>query len=176
VTAYLDDPLRDVTRKKRRALLIATVLGFTIAVIGLTPKSIQVVGIAEFTPPNERNLLLFLAAIISYYLLGFNIYSRTDLKNWEIKIEKEVHQDRIKASDDVILKPERDARYESASRDISRKAELQRVLIGQEIEERIRMKIIEAKFMSSSRQIYDYWIPVVAAVGTIIALLYKAFF
>jgi hypothetical protein len=49
-------------------------------------------------------------------------------------------------------------------------------LIGQETEERIRMKKVEAKFMSSSWQIYDYWIPVVAAVGTIIALLYKAFF
>jgi len=165
--------LRDVTRIKRRSLLIATVIGMAVSAVGLVPTKIEAIGIT-FSPSNLRNLLLLIVGIIIYYLCGYLIYYRSDYKAWEMKLDIEVRSERMQASDDEILRPEREARFQSAETDLSRRAELYRVLIDKEISERLRVKKQQAKRISIYKRLYDFWLPLIASVLTVLSLLYNA--
>jgi hypothetical protein len=172
-TIYLADILSEVTRKKRRSLLIAAIVGIAMSVVGLVPTKIEAIGLT-FSPSNLSHLLILVAAIIAYYLYGYLIYYRSDYKAWELKLEIEVRAERMQASDDEVMRPEREARYQSANADLSVRAEHYRVLIGKEISERLKVKKQQAKRISTYKRLYDFWLPLIVSVLTVISLLYKA--
>jgi hypothetical protein len=76
------DPLSEVTRAERKALLTSCVIGLAISVGGLVPEKIETFGI-EVSATQEQNLLQILAGVITYYLVGFSIYAWSDLKRRE---------------------------------------------------------------------------------------------
>lgn len=55
------DPLSEVTRKQRRNLMIASVVGFLVSQVGLLPTRIEVSGI-EFSTPSQRAFIIVVGA------------------------------------------------------------------------------------------------------------------
>lgn len=95
----LRDPLSDVTRRERRALLGSSTLGIVIVKTGLVPSKITALGI-EFTQADQRSLLLSIAAIISYFLIAFVVYAASDFLAWRLSygwtlIEEELERRRL---------------------------------------------------------------------------------
>jgi len=78
----LDDPLKEVTRKERRALLGVSVVGVMVAKTGILPTKIEAMGI-NFVPGDKSFLLLLFAGIISYFLVMFVVYGISDFVVWQ---------------------------------------------------------------------------------------------
>jgi len=75
------DPLSEVTRKERTALLGLSMLGLALVAVPLVPEKLGVFGI-EFTKLNQKNFLTLYALVVGYYLAAFLIYAFTDLVAW----------------------------------------------------------------------------------------------
>lgn len=75
------DPLSEVTRKERRALLGISVLGVALVKIPLVPEKLSTFGI-EFARPNQQAFLTIYAAVVLYFLVAFLIYALTDFIAW----------------------------------------------------------------------------------------------
>ena len=73
----LRDPLSEVTRKKRRALLWVSALGIVVVKSGLIPSKISALGI-EFSPTDQHTLMLALGAAVAYLLLALLLYASSD--------------------------------------------------------------------------------------------------
>jgi len=78
----LGDPMNEVTRKERRALLGVSVVSLTIAKAGILPVKIKSLGI-EFSVGDKKTLLFILAAILFYFLVTFIVYAVTDVISWQ---------------------------------------------------------------------------------------------
>jgi len=85
------DPLSDVTRRERRALLGISLLGITIASSGLIPKEIEALGV-KFSTSDQRALLMVLAAVTAYFLVAFLIYAASDFLTWRLSLKTAVHE------------------------------------------------------------------------------------
>lgn len=73
------DPLSDVSRAERKALLVSTFVAIAISKGGLIPKEIPSLKIT-LEATQELTLLFLVAAGLCYYLFGFWIYGLSDLK------------------------------------------------------------------------------------------------
>ncbi len=71
----LGDPLKEITRKERRALLGVSVVAFLVARTGVLPRKIESIGV-EFLSDNRPTVLLTLAAVVAYFLVVFAVYAR----------------------------------------------------------------------------------------------------
>lgn len=78
----LDDPLRDVTRKERRALLAVSIVALVVAKTGILPGKIASIGI-EVSSADKPALLFIFAGVIAYLLLAFMIYAASDFIVWQ---------------------------------------------------------------------------------------------
>lgn len=81
------DPLSEVTRKERRALLSACVVGQAVVIGGLVPEKIEAFGITV-SAAQEKSLLYLLAAVLAYFLVGFVVYAWADLRRRDAISEK----------------------------------------------------------------------------------------
>jgi hypothetical protein len=75
----VSDPLGEVTRAERKALLLVSLISVAIAKGGLVLKEIPALGIT-LSPSEILSLLYLLIAVLLYYLVGFSIYGLSDLK------------------------------------------------------------------------------------------------
>src|ERR1700689_2155843 len=75
------DTLSEVTRKQRRNLIIASVVGFLVSKVGLLPTRIVVLDL-EFSALSQRGFMIMVGAVISYFLLAFVIYGTSDFFAW----------------------------------------------------------------------------------------------
>jgi len=78
----LGDPLKEITRKERRALLGVSVVAFLVARTGVLPRKIESIGV-EFLSDNRPTVLLTLAAVVAYFLVVFAVYAASDLIVWQ---------------------------------------------------------------------------------------------
>ncbi|MBM9606244.1 hypothetical protein [Desulfopila inferna] len=79
----LREPLNETTRRTRRNLLAAAVIGIVITKVGLVPSKISAFGI-KFTQANQKSLLVLLSLIIIYFLIIFIVYVSSELVAWQI--------------------------------------------------------------------------------------------
>lgn len=79
----LRDPLSDVTRRERTALLGASLLSLALVKAGLLPTEISALGL-KLASSNHRALLLLLAAVVLYYLVAFLTYAASDYVAWHV--------------------------------------------------------------------------------------------
>jgi len=79
----LREPLNETTRKARRNLLAASVIGLVITRVGLVPEKISAFGI-EFTSANQEALTALLVAAILYFLVSFSVYVFSELTAWQV--------------------------------------------------------------------------------------------
>jgi hypothetical protein len=73
----LKDPLSEVTRNERKALIAASGIVIAISKTGLIPTKISALGI-EFGSSDQNALLFVLQLIIIYFIVAFIIYSLSD--------------------------------------------------------------------------------------------------
>ena len=76
--ARLEDALSPSTRAKRRLLLVASTLSLIIILLGILPTKIEALGII-FESTRERDLLILLALVNLYALIGFLLYGWADI-------------------------------------------------------------------------------------------------
>jgi hypothetical protein len=79
------DPLSEVTRGERKALLIASLVGMAIAKGGLIPTQIEALGI-DLSQTEVKSLLYITALVLAYLLMGFFLYSSADIRQRRLKI------------------------------------------------------------------------------------------
>lgn len=77
------DPLTEVTRKERRALLGMSVLGIALVKTGFVPTKISALGI-EFSQADQKSILTILAFVVIYFLVAFVVYATTDFLTWRL--------------------------------------------------------------------------------------------
>jgi len=83
VEVALRDPLSEVTRKERRALLGVSVLSLLVAKSGLVPEKVSALGI-ELTRVDQKAFLGIVILVVSYFVVAFVIYGLTDFLAWRV--------------------------------------------------------------------------------------------
>ncbi|MBC5831559.1 hypothetical protein [Vibrio metschnikovii] len=118
----LREPLNETTRKARRNLLAAAVVGVVIAKVGLVPTKISAFGV-DFTSANQESLLLLLACAIGYFSITFVVYLYSELIAWQLVFRsKEMEQLKEEANRNIR---ERDSDMEMYFHDRTRRTYFQ---------------------------------------------------
>ena len=78
----LGDPLKEVTRKERRALLAVSIAALIVAKTGILPGKIESFGI-ELPATGKPTALLIFAGVVAYLLLAFIVYAVSDFIVWQ---------------------------------------------------------------------------------------------
>jgi len=83
----LKDPLRELTRNKRKYLLLSSVIAIAVIKAGFVPTKVSALGI-EFQQSEQRYLIIFISLIALYFLASFILYAVADLLAWihEIRV------------------------------------------------------------------------------------------
>ena len=73
----LTDPLSEVTRKERRALLAVCVGSVEVVSVGLVPERISALGI-DFGTVDQQAFLVIMGFVLVYFLITFGVYGYGD--------------------------------------------------------------------------------------------------
>src|ERR1043166_8655498 len=98
------DPLRQITRRERQALLGVSAIGLVVAQSGLVPSRISALGI-EFDRADQRVFVVALALLVAYFLAAFAIYASHDFSVWRLAFFRaidEASRDQSTASDSAV--------------------------------------------------------------------------
>lgn len=77
----LKDPLRELTRNKRKYLLLSSVIAIAVTKAGFIPTKINALGI-EFQQSEQEKLLMFISLVVLYFAISFIVYASTDFLSW----------------------------------------------------------------------------------------------
>ena len=84
----LREPLNETTRKVRRNLLAASVVGVILSKVGLIPSKFSAFGI-EFSESNQDALMSLLVFVILYFSITFLAYVYSELIAWQLIFRSE---------------------------------------------------------------------------------------
>jgi hypothetical protein len=164
------DPLSDVTRGERKALLAACAIGLAISVGGLVPQRIETLGIT-ISASQKDNLLQIIAGMIAFLSAGFVIYAWADLRR----------RDTIAAQAQARLRPVMDdARKEGLSTQEQLKTKSPEEMAALMQEPRfLRLAALSdhAKLaqrvskVGNIRVAFDVYLPVLVGFATILTIL-----
>ena len=79
----LRDPLHETTRKTRRNLLLASLIGIAMTLGGILPTRVDPLGIV-FQDDDQRNIATITFFLILYFHLSFAVYFRNDYINYTV--------------------------------------------------------------------------------------------
>ena len=85
------DPLTEVTRKERRALLGMAAIGIIVVKTGLVPSKISALGI-DFSLTDQTMLFRALGCVICYFLVAFILYAASDFVAWRVALMAAVRE------------------------------------------------------------------------------------
>lgn len=91
VEVLLRDQLTDVTRKERKFLLGVCAIAITIVKTGLVPTKISALGV-DFSPADQKSILVILSIIVAYFLAAFLIYAVSDFVAWRVAFHGAVRE------------------------------------------------------------------------------------
>lgn len=91
VEVSLRDPLSDITRKERKFLLGICAIAITIVKTGLIPTKISALGV-DFSPLDQKSILVILTIIVAYFLAAFLIYAVSDFVAWIVAFNGAVQE------------------------------------------------------------------------------------
>jgi hypothetical protein len=75
------DPLSEVTRRERKALLGVSMLGLALVKVPLVPSKLAAFGI-EFSDLNRQNFAFMYSLVVGYFLIAFLVYAFSDFVAW----------------------------------------------------------------------------------------------
>ena len=165
------DPLSEVTRRERKALLLASLVAFAISVGGLVPTEIQALGIK--LPQAERDTILILVSLsILYLLAGFLIYSLTDLRSRNLAIALGSHKISSDLAAEMSTAPER-IRALIGSEDIKHLTAHPEFKRFSSISEEIKLAS-RIRIYGTLRVVFDLYVPVLVGLVAATVSLYEA--
>ena len=91
------EPLSEVTRKERTALLAVSAVAITVSATGLIPTKISALGI-EFGHSDQASLLLVLQCIVGFFMAAFVFYAAFDFVAWRTMWHETVWNSHIEAT------------------------------------------------------------------------------
>jgi hypothetical protein len=78
------DALSETTRKERRALLGASMLGVALVKVPLVPEKFSAFGV-DFEKVNQQAFVSLCGWVVAYFLAAFAVYAACDLVAWRRK-------------------------------------------------------------------------------------------
>ncbi len=174
------DPLSEVTRKERRALLGVSALSIAMSITHLIPTKISALGV-EFPPTEQGLFLLAITGVVIFYLLAFIVYAWTDYINWKTELHMWLVHNQPPVPDD---EHEEEYQYHSthdhlnqlySEGDIPGAERLENELIHDRVK-----KELESQYQAQKKKIppasrlraaFEFVVPIVIAVVAIIILL-----
>ena len=154
VRDFLNDPLSDITRKERRNLLTAGVLGAFVVWTGLVPTKVATLGI-ELNLMEQKYFLILLGLVVLYFLVAFLLYGMADYFIWREKYREYLVN--IEIEIDSI----------SVSSELNPNDPEERVPI-------IPWIYSYSDLLAKSRMIFEYALPVLVGISAFVALFTKA--
>lgn len=91
---YLVDPLSEITRKERRNLLLATMVGVLVSKAGLVPTKLAAFGV-ELAAPAQKTFVLLVALSVLYFIGAFLTYGISDFLIWRKKYQDYLEAEEI---------------------------------------------------------------------------------
>ncbi len=82
---YSDDPLSDISHKRRRNLLLISLFSFAVYTVGLIPQKITWAGI-EFSNKDFHSLKIFIIIILVYFLIMFILSASAETFTWAFNL------------------------------------------------------------------------------------------
>jgi hypothetical protein len=94
----LRDPLSDIARKERRALLAVATIGYIVVRTGLVPEKIEALGVT-FSAKEQGAVLAVFGLVVIYFTVTFVLYAATDALAlaWHIHLAKRQLYDEVQA-------------------------------------------------------------------------------
>ncbi len=83
IAERLKIPLGTVAIANKKLLLLFSVLGIIVTVVGVMPTKIAMLGI-EFDTSNQQAFLVLLTLSVVYYLISFVVSMLSDLMSWKV--------------------------------------------------------------------------------------------
>lgn len=163
----LRDPLSEVTRKERRSLLGISIMGIAIAQAGLIPTEVSSLGV-KLTQGNQGTLLLLLALVCSYYLVGFLAYAATDYVAWKVALKDSIVNAWMQPQE-VTKEPET---QEEAYRLVQRSERLEEFLVNKNGTTILAELLVLP--VSRVRAVFEFLLPLFVACYAIAVLLWRS--
>jgi hypothetical protein len=151
---FLVDPLTPESRKTRRDLLIASIVGVLAAWGGLVPTKISALGI-ELSLGAQKGLTWALAVVILYLSAAFTVYGLSDYSNWRLRYQD--YRERVENESDN-WGPEDQDRYDDLKRRVGDVSRL----------------YARAPHLQRMRHVIDILVPPVLGLGACVSLCYRA--
>lgn len=102
------DPLGELARKERKALLMTSLIALAMAKAGLVPTEINFLGI-KTSQINTPTVFWLVVAIVMYFLISFVMYALPDFfkwwafyKKWRYELERNSWHRELDYEDDVV--------------------------------------------------------------------------
>ena len=157
--AKLKDPLAEITRKERKALLVIATIAIAIVEAGLLPTRINAFGI-ELETIDQVVLLKLLSFIVMYFLIGFIVYGSADFIYWRSERLKELQTELAEEVD-----------WKAQPRSTTSEVQMSKY----EIMDLIRMKMKPLRIASTPislfRSFFDFLLPIFLSLYSIYILL-----
>ncbi|WP_395736000.1 hypothetical protein [Prosthecobacter sp.] len=152
----LRDPLTEVSRKERTALLGVGTLGIIVAKTGFVPSKISALGI-DFSVTDQQMLYRALTGVIGYFVVAFMLYAASDFVAWRVAWMN-------------AMRAATKARHE---RKASESASELHAAVEQELSMQFRnIPYALSSTVSSLRALFDFAVPVVIGVWGMSATLF----
>ena len=167
------DPLSEVTRKERRALLGFSLLGLALVLVPLVPTKIAAFGI-EFASINRRTLIFLYVLLIVYYLIAFTIYAFSDLVAW--RRSEAIRYFEYQRAEEANAPPHEKERLtiRRVAYSIAQKAPIRQPFATESPAYRGLAAWKTAHFASRSRAIFDFALPIIFSCCSLYFLIFYA--
>lgn len=169
----LQDPLSQVTRGERKALLSVSIIAIMIVKAGIVPTKISALGV-EFSPTNQKAFLFIIALTIAYFLVAFIIHASADFVAWQIShiksVKRTLRDFESELRDILKTKLTADVNDKRAEEQMQSTLDAHRILMDRIL---VRDKITSnfAYPISFARALLEFLFPILLAVYSIIALI-----
>lgn len=163
------DPLSDVTRGERKALLGSCVVAVSIAAGGLVPEEIDALGITV-TAAQEKSLLYILTGVIVYFVFGFTIYAFSDLNRRRVATAQARGRVAPIIDDAVRIYKKAEEDWKGRGEDMAGLFEDERFKRMAALSEQMKMAQ-KVSSVGTLRIVFDVWLPIVIGVASSVIVL-----
>lgn len=91
IAKKLKVPFGSATLANRKQLMLFSILGLMVTVLGVQPTKIEMLGI-ELSASNQKYLLWFILLGICHYLIAFIVSFLSDLTSWKVLFVKKNYE------------------------------------------------------------------------------------